>query len=277
MDKVEKVVVVGLGEIGRPLFELVSQHYSAVGVDISPPTEVMVGVDVMHVCFPFAISDFAGETARYIALFKPALTIINSTVAVGTTRAIAQRTGAAVVNSPVRGKHAHMLKDLLRYTKFVGASDLVTGERAAEHFRSLGLKVRSLSSPEASELAKLTETTYFGIMIAWAQEVERYCNQLGLSYDEVVSIYNEISFFPPVKYFPGVIGGHCVLPNIEILNKLGPSELLNAIRASNKMKIERTASPSSPSTEKETLPTGANEAAKVVGLVETRSSADRHA
>jgi hypothetical protein len=42
-----------------------------------------------------------------------------------------------------------------------------------------------------------------------------------------------------VKYFPGVIGGHCVMPNIEILRKFTKSDLLDAIRASNELKIER--------------------------------------
>ena len=37
------------------------------------------------------------------------------------------------------------------------------------------MKTKLLSSPEATEIAKLTETTYFGLLIAWAQEVERYC------------------------------------------------------------------------------------------------------
>jgi len=246
MGKVEKVVVVGLGEIGRPLFELLSRHHNAVGVDISPPNEGGDGVDVMHICFPFWIPDFIGETARYISLFRPGMTIINSTVAVGTTRAIGERTGTVVVNSPVRGKHARMMEDILKYTKFVGSSDPLAAERAAEHFRSLGMKARVLSSPEASELAKLTETTYFGVLIAWAQEVERYCDRLGLNYDEVVSIYEEIGFFPPVKYFPGVIGGHCVMPNIEILSQLGSSDLLNAVRASDKKKIQREAVPARP-------------------------------
>ena len=96
-------------------------------------------------------------------------------------------------------------------------------------------------SPEATELAKLTETTYFGLMIAWAQEVERYCDQLGQQYDEVVAFYEEVKFFPPVKYFPGFIGGHCVMPNIEILRRGIQSELLEAIRSSNRKKVEREA------------------------------------
>ena len=98
------------------------------------------------------------------------------------------------------------------------------------------MKTKLLASPEASEIAKLTETTYFGLLIAWAQEVERYCMKLGANYDEVVSFYEEIKFFPPVKYFPGEIGGHCVMPNIDILLQKFPSGLLQAIVQSNTLK-----------------------------------------
>jgi len=240
MEAKPKIVVVGLGEVGKPLLELVSQHYDAVGVDITPVEDIEL-VDVLHICYPFQIRDFIGETARYIERYRPALTVINSTVAIGTTRAVAERTHAAVVNSPVRGKHARMLDDVRKYTKFVGAIDRAAGAQAAKHFESLGLTTKVLSSPEATELAKLTETTYFGLMIAWAQEVERHCDRLDTNYDEVVSFYEEIKFFPPVKYFPGVIGGHCVMQNIEILNKCDPSAILAAIKASNQMKIEREA------------------------------------
>lgn len=241
MKEGNSIVVVGLGEVGRPLFELLSEHYKVIGVDISPPAGPIGKVDVLHVCYPFAIRDFVGETARYIDLFRPTLTIINSTVAIGTTRAIAQRTGAAVANSPVRGKHVRMLEELRTYTKFVGAIDPASGKYAAEHFKSAGLKTRILSAPEATELAKLTETTYFGVMIAWAQEVERYCDKAGQAFEEIVSFYEEIPFFPATKYFPGIIGGHCVMPNIEILRKFDDSAILKAIQASNQSKIKREA------------------------------------
>jgi hypothetical protein len=117
--------------------------------------------------------------------------------------------------------------------------DPASGKRAAEHLESAGLKTKILSAPEATEVAKLTETTYFGLMIAWAQEVERYCDQAGQSYEEIASFYDEIAFFPKTKYFPGVIGGHCVMPNIEILRKFDDSPLLRAIQTSNQAKIER--------------------------------------
>jgi len=238
IHKVQTVVVVGLGEVGKPLAELISKDHKVIGVDISPPAEDVSGVDVLHICFPFQIKDFIGESARYIKLFRPELTVVNSTVAVGTTRQIAERTGAAVACSPVRGKHARMLQDMQKYTKFVGALDPAVGAMAARHFESVGLKTKILSSPEATEVAKLSETTFFGLMIAWAQEVERYADRLGADYEEIISFYDEISFFPPVKYFPGVIGGHCVMPNIELLLRMQRSEILEAIQNSNQQKIE---------------------------------------
>src|SRR5205809_332577 len=115
------IVVVGLGEVGKPLYELISKYHSVLGVDIKPPSTSTGSVDVLHICYPFQIRDFVGECARYVELFSPKLTVINSTVAVGTTRQVAKRSGAAVVYSPVRGKHTRMLEELVRYRKFIGS------------------------------------------------------------------------------------------------------------------------------------------------------------
>ena len=104
------------------------------------------------------------------------------------------------------------------------------------------MRTKLLTSPEAAELAKVTETTYFGLMIAWAQEVERYCQKFGANYEEVAAFYEEIAFFPPVKYFPGVIGGHCVMPNIRILKKSFDSGILDVIEKSNELKVSNQGS-----------------------------------
>lgn len=241
-------VVVGLGEVGAPLLELCRRsERPAVGIDVAPVEWPERGsVDVMHICFPFQLPDFVGEVARYVERLEPRVTVINSTVSVGTTRAVHDRTGALIGHSPVRGKHARMLEDLGGYVKFVGALGEGADREIAEHFESLGLRTRVLSSPEAAELAKLTETTYFGLLIAWAQELERYCDRLELDYAEIVSFYEEIEFFPRVSYFPGVIGGHCVMPNIELLRRLEDSPLLNAIRESNARKLARDGGPPAP-------------------------------
>jgi len=231
----QTVVIVGLGEVGKPLFEIIKTQHEVFGVDIDLAAPLK-RCDVMHVCFPFREQKFADQVVEYIGRYQPALTIINSTVAPGTSRRIAGESDMAVVNSPVRGKHARMREEMLHYTKFIGAVDPESGARAAQHFESVGIKSKVLGSPETTEIAKLTETTYFGVLIAWAQEVERYCRELGAEYDEVVSFYEEIKFFPPVKYSPGVIGGHCVMPNIDILLQRFPSGLLQAVVQSNMLK-----------------------------------------
>jgi UDP-N-acetyl-D-mannosaminuronate dehydrogenase len=238
------IAVIGLGEVGRPLYELIEQTTGeVVGIDVTPVDLPAPGtVSVMHVCIPFEIDDFVGETARYFDLLRPELTVINSTVAVGTTREVHERIDSSIVHSPIRGKHARMLQELTRYDKFIGPIDGAAGTLAKRHFESLGMTTRVLSSPEATELAKLTETTYFGILIAWAQEVERYCDRFGLEYDEVVAIYEEVGYLPPVKFFPGVIGGHCVMSNIELLKEIDETPFLQALQWSNDAKVDREAS-----------------------------------
>jgi UDP-N-acetyl-D-mannosaminuronate dehydrogenase len=238
----DTTVVVGLGEVGGPLLELIQRSgLDVVGIDVDPVSLPEPGtVGVMHVCFPFEIPDFVGEASRYVELLQPRLTVVNSTVAVGTTRAIAERTGTPVAYSPIRGKHARMLEELTKYVKFIGADDDAIAERAVEHFESLGMTTKVVASPETAELAKLTETTYFALLIGWAQTVERWAQDQGASYDEVVAFYEEIGFFPPVKYVPGVIGGHCAMPNIELLVQSSESPFLDAIRESNAEKIAST-------------------------------------
>ncbi len=235
-----KILVVGLGEVGRPLMEVIQERFDVVGIDIEP-VEFHDKCEVMHLCFPFQVPDFVGQCAAYIAKYKPALTIINSTVSPGTTRAVYEKTGVPIAYSPVRGKHVKMKQELLHYVKFVGGIDPSASQMAAEHFQSVGMKSKILSSPEAVEFSKLTETTYFGLLIAWAQDLERCCDQLSLDYHEVVSYYDEIGYLPPVKFVPGIIGGHCVMPNIEILQTMFKSDFLDAIEKSNELKKMREA------------------------------------
>ena len=96
-----------------------------------------------------------------------------------------------------------------------------------------------MDCPETLELAKLAETTYFGVIIAFAQELNRYAAAAGADYDEAASFFDEVDYLPRTRYFPGVIGGHCVMQNIELLRKYDPSAILAAIQMSNQMKVER--------------------------------------
>ncbi len=226
-------LVVGLGAIGAALAGVLERGGPVLRHDLEP-VEFSEPIGVMHVCFPFRTRDqFEGAALGYIERFRPALTIINSTVLPGTTRSIATASGAAVAYSPVRGKHARMVDDLRHYLKFVSAGDPDIARRAEEHFQRAGIRTRRTNRIETLELAKLAETTYFGVLIAFAQELNRYCDRIDADYYEATQFFEEIDFLPSARYFPGFIGGHCVIPNIHLLLQLAGSPLLEAVLDSN--------------------------------------------
>jgi len=131
-----------------------------------------------------------------------------------------------------------MAEDLLHYRKFVAASDPATAAHAEAHFQQAGIQTHRLARPETLELAKLSETTYFGVLIAFAQELNRYAATVGANYDEAVSFFDEVDFLPRARYFPGFIGGHCVIPNINLLRRIAHSPLLEAVIESNHRRAE---------------------------------------
>jgi len=234
VHKEAKTLIVGLGEVGGALAEVLEKTGPVLKHDLEP-REFDDPIAVMHLCIPFTRADQFEEIAvSYIERFKPALTIINSTVIPGTTRSIAQRSGCDVAYSPVRGKHVRMAKDLLRYKKFVAALDSATAERVEAHFAAAGIRTERLDQPETLELAKLAETTYFGVLIAFAQDLNRYAAHVGADYAEAVTFFDEVDFLPRTRYFPGFIGGHCVIPNINLLQRVARSPLLQAVLDSNR-------------------------------------------
>lgn len=234
MDNSHTVMVIGVGEIGEPLFRILSRHYRCMPVDVMP-IPFRGKCSVMHVCYPFQIDDFVGTTLGYMEKYRPALTIIHSTVSPGTTRRIAELSGNKVAYSPVRGKHRAMEQDLLRYRKFVGASDQQTMQLACAHLAAAGFRTDTFPSSDMGELAKLVETTWFGVLIGFAQDAERLASACGGSYDNLRAFIEEVDFLPH-HIFPGVIGGHCVMPNIAILKARFDSGFLDAVQGSNARK-----------------------------------------
>lgn len=234
MSNTDHVIVVGVGEVGGPLYTILSKAYACIKVDIEP-VDSPGPCSVLHICYPFQIPDFIGVSARYIEKYQPALTIINSTVVPGTTARVAEAAHAPVVYSPVRGKHVKMVEDMQYYRKFVGADEPHALDRALKHFEGAGLKTGMFPSSRVGELAKLLETTWLGILVGWAQEAERIAAGYGATYQDVNAFIEEIPFLP-AGIFPGVIGGHCVMPNIAILRSVLQSEFLDAVVNSNERK-----------------------------------------
>ena len=228
-------VVIGLGEVGRPLLDVLTRVHPVRGVDLQPE-DVPPEVDLLHVCYPVEIADFVAVTGAYVRRYHPKVVVIHSTVPVGTTSAVQSSVDVPVVHSPVRGKHSRMAEELLRYVKFIGTREANVAECVRRHFEAAGMRTRWLPSPEATELAKLTETTYLGLLVAFAQDIDRLARRTGVAYEDVAAFYEEIGYLPPVRYFPGVIGGHCVMSNIALLKRTFDSRMLDAIEWSNEQR-----------------------------------------
>jgi len=66
--------------------------------------------------------------------------------------------------------------------------------------------------------------------------MDRFAQYLDVDYYEMIRFTEEIESLPPVVFRPGFIGGHCVMPNIDLLVSVKDSVFLGAVKWSNEMK-----------------------------------------
>lgn len=255
----ESVLVVGLGEVGEALVNLFKESgkFEVYGLDLNrEKMRNLIGdiklpntVDVMHICYPCVNQkNFINVTLNYIREFKPKLTIINSTVPPGTTNKIYESSKSLVAHSPIRGMHKSlqtMKSDIMFWSKYVGGTTREAADLAQKHFEKLGLKVKVLKGPVETELAKLFETTYRAWMIACFQEMHRISRHFGADFNEVVDMIEDIHRVDLNKplHYPDVIGGHCLIPNTQLLLESYDSEFLRLILESNEKRKEEVMDP----------------------------------
>lgn len=235
----QTVLVAGLGEVGKAIKSLIekSGRFRVEGLDLLTKPECGIA-DYLHICFPHS-QQFNKRVLEYIWQFSPKLTIIHSTVPPKTTTKIMETARCKIAYSPVRGVHksdSHFQRELKRYTKYVSSTE------GAKHLKECGFKTAVASDSVSLELAKLWETTYYGLMIAASQEMQRVSEWIGADYQTVLNFiadtHRERGDRPPMT--PGFIGGHCVIPNTRILNEAYPSNLFAFILESNMKKQAET-------------------------------------
>jgi len=254
----ESVLVIGLGQVGGSIFELLAESgkFSVYGYDIDRRKMQSMGVaglpdrvDVMHICYPCVDQgEFVKITVGHVNRFRPALTIIESTVPPGTTRKVYESAKCSMAHSPVRGIHVdteNMKREIRSWTKYVGGVDSESTSRVCEHFRKIGLKVKALDSPIETELAKLFNTTYRALMIAWFQEIHRISRSFKADFDQIVDFIEDthrVRLDRPI-FFPSVIGGHCIIPNANLLMEAHESQFIGLIIESNRKRKEEITEP----------------------------------
>ena len=154
-----------------------------------------------------------------------------TTLPVGTTRArfapmLSQLSGLragtdfALVFSPERVFTGRVFSDLRRYPKLVGGIDAESGKRGVAFYEAVldfderpdltrANGVWDLGSSEASEMAKLAETTYRDVNIGLANQFARFAAANGIDVFEVIDASNSQPFSHIHR--PGIaVGGHCI-------------------------------------------------------------------
>ena len=174
----------------------------------------------------------AATTAVGAALRAGTLVSFETTVPVGTTRRSARlrhwsrRSGLRcgvdlfVCYSPERVSSGSVFADLRRYPKLVGGLDAASAAAGRAFYESvLEFDVRpdlprpngvwDVGSAEAAELAKLAETTYRDVNIAFANELAVAADEIGVDVIDVIEACNS----QPYSHIhqPGIaVGGHCI-------------------------------------------------------------------
>jgi UDP-N-acetyl-D-mannosaminuronic acid dehydrogenase len=148
---------------------------------------------------------------------------VETTLPVGTTRtrvspALAAESGLEAERdfyaafSPERVYSGRIFEDLRRYPKLVGGCSQPGEERAVELYRAFiepAAEVWPMDSAEAAELAKLAETTYRDLNIAFANELARHADSVDIDVHRVIDAANSQPFSHIHR--PGVaVGGHCI-------------------------------------------------------------------
>ena len=181
--------------------------------------------------------------------YTPRAIVIHSTISVKTTEVLQKKLGIPIIYTPIRGVHKRMLKDLRRYTKFYSVFDWAPHSNWAsklfvKRMNKVGIKTSKMTNPTTLELAKIVvDTSYYGWLINYAQISQMITSKHEVDYDEMWSFANEIHKFlgNRPKLFPGFIGGHCVIPNLDLIHDKTLDEIkkMNSLY-SRKIKNKKT-------------------------------------
>lgn len=208
---------------------------------VTNTTEAVSQSNVVVIVVPLVV-DHESKVPNYAAIdaataqialgLQPGtLVVYETTLPVGTTRnrfapALAKGSGLTlgtdlyVCFSPERVSSGRIFADLRRYPKLVGGMDAASTEvgvkfyQAALEFDQRPDLLRpngvwEMDSCEAAELAKLAETTYRDINIAFANELARHCDSLNVDVSNVIAASNSQPFSH--IHQPGIaVGGHCI-------------------------------------------------------------------
>jgi len=222
-------IILGMGEVGETLFRLLEErNVDSIGIDVDSSkcknyskNDHIKNPEYLHVCLPGELSEFMDITLNWINKIEGLeVVLVHSTIKPGTTKKIQEKSKIPVLFSPVRGVHKRFLDDIKKYTKFISSDKENIDPKIKLDLEKRFKKIDWMSTTKTAELAKiLVDTTYYGWLINYAQITKMICEKEGIDFDEMWKFADEIheNLGNRPKMYPGIIGGHCVIPNLNLI------------------------------------------------------------
>ncbi len=236
-------IILGMGEVGETIFKLLTErNFDCIGIDTDvsrcrnySKKSIIRNTEFLHVCIPGELKDFDDIISNWINKVEDIqAVVIHSTVEPGTTKQIQEKCKIPILFSPVRGVHKRFMNDIKKYTKFISSDDKQLDLKIKKDLEKRFVKIGWMSTTKTAEFAKiLVDTTYYGWLINYAQITKMICEEENIDFDEMWKFADEIheNLGNRPKMFPGVIGGHCVIPNLHFVK----NENLNSVKKINEL------------------------------------------
>lgn len=205
-----RVGIIGYGYVGRAMAAFFSKHYEILihDMDAGLLKDVkLVSRDEINKCdlavvcvptgkLPDGSCDVSG-VERVINWLSTPLILLKSTVAVGTTDQLKEKTGKAIVFSPEYcGESSYWTPyafhmDIKETPFFIFGGDPRDTSKMVEYFLPVTGPVKQYrqTTTKAAEMAKYMENSFYATKITFCYEFATLCQRIGLDFNEVRELW----------------------------------------------------------------------------------------
>lgn len=200
--------------------------------------------------------EFVWTAARMIAphLAAGSLVVLESTSPPGTTAKMVELLSEArpdlcfpggdadecdvhIAYCPERVLPGRVLTELVENSRVIGGITLACSKRAEELYRVFCRGELIVTDALTAEMCKLTENAFRDVNIAFANELSRVCDKIGINVWELVRLANHHPRVNILQPGPGV-GGHCIAVDPWFIVEAAP-EVTPLIRAARQVNDDK--------------------------------------
>lgn len=168
--------------------------------------------------------DMIEQASRQVAehMTDEVAVILRSTVRIGTTRNVVKPVLDASGKTyhlsmcPERTLEGDALRELVTLPQIVGGISEHASDLAASLFSRLTHTIVRVTDPETAEMIKLVDNTSRDVRFAFANEVARACDAIGINANDVIR-FGKLGYSRTDVALPGLVGGPCLEKDPHIL------------------------------------------------------------